>query len=161
MKITPCEKRRHAFFSLPAACRLFSRGVIFTSARVSLTLLSLRKNGDYLKSRLYLQINYSIPLKVLAILRFSNEIDYLKSHLILLKITQFEVVSCSSKCLNLNLSKANWKEKIKVTWGFRHLFCFCLFVFCYKMCVVVKVASESFLVDHHLPQMKRRNDTKL
>ena len=28
-------------------CRLFSRGVIFTRARISLALLSLRKNGDY------------------------------------------------------------------------------------------------------------------
>ena len=35
-------------FSLPAACRLFSRGVIFTRARVSLALLSLRKNGGLL-----------------------------------------------------------------------------------------------------------------
>ena len=34
--------------SLPAACRLFSRGVIFTRARVSLALLSLRKNGGLL-----------------------------------------------------------------------------------------------------------------
>ena len=42
MKITPREKRRHA------ACRLFSRGVIFTRARVSLALLSLRKNGGLL-----------------------------------------------------------------------------------------------------------------
>jgi len=32
----------------PAACRLFSRGVIFTPARVSLALLSLRKNGGLL-----------------------------------------------------------------------------------------------------------------
>ena len=58
MKITPREKRRHSagreknegpsFFSLPAACRLFSRGVIFTRARVSLALLSLRKNGGLL-----------------------------------------------------------------------------------------------------------------
>ena len=57
VKITPRKKRRHAagreknegpsFFSLLAACRLFSRGVIFTRARVSLALLSLRKNGDY------------------------------------------------------------------------------------------------------------------
>ena len=39
---------RAAFFSLPAACRLFSRGVIFTRARVSLALLSLRKNGGLL-----------------------------------------------------------------------------------------------------------------
>ena len=37
-----------SFFSLPAACRLFSRGVIFTRARVSLALLSLRKNGGLL-----------------------------------------------------------------------------------------------------------------
>ena len=29
-------------------CRLFSRGVIFTRARVLLTLLSLRKNGGLL-----------------------------------------------------------------------------------------------------------------
>ena len=35
-------------FSLPAACRLFSRGVIFTRARVSLALLPLRKNGRLL-----------------------------------------------------------------------------------------------------------------
>ena len=39
---------RAAFFSLPAACRLFSRGVIFTRARVSLALLSLTKNGGLL-----------------------------------------------------------------------------------------------------------------
>ena len=50
MKITPREKRRHApgrenlIFSLPGACRLFSRGMIFTRAHVSLALLSLRKN---------------------------------------------------------------------------------------------------------------------
>ena len=41
LKITPREKR------LPAACRLFSRGAIFTRARVSLALLSQRKNGDF------------------------------------------------------------------------------------------------------------------
>ena len=34
-----------SFFSLPAACRLFSCGVIFTHAHISLTLLSLRKIG--------------------------------------------------------------------------------------------------------------------
>ena len=37
-----------SFFCLPAACRLFSRGVIFTRARVSHALLSLRKNGGLL-----------------------------------------------------------------------------------------------------------------
>ena len=36
------------FFSLPAACHLFSRGLIFTRARVLLALLSLRKNGGLL-----------------------------------------------------------------------------------------------------------------
>ena len=35
------------FFSLPAACRLFSREVIFTRARVPLALPFLRKNGGY------------------------------------------------------------------------------------------------------------------
>ena len=46
--MTTREKRRHAAgrVSPPAACRLFSRGVIFTRARVSLALLSLRKNGE-------------------------------------------------------------------------------------------------------------------
>ena len=38
------ERAKHR----PDACRLFSRGVIFTSARVSLALLSLRKNGGLL-----------------------------------------------------------------------------------------------------------------
>ena len=44
VKITPGEK------NLPAACRLFSRGVILflTPARVSLALPSLRKNGGLL-----------------------------------------------------------------------------------------------------------------
>ena len=37
-----------SFFSLPAACRLFSRGVIFTRPCVSLALLSLKKNGALL-----------------------------------------------------------------------------------------------------------------
>ena len=37
-----------SFFSLPAACRLFSRGVIFTRASVSLALLSLRTNEGLL-----------------------------------------------------------------------------------------------------------------
>ena len=34
----------------PTGCRLFSRGVIFTRARVSLALLPLRKNGGLLES---------------------------------------------------------------------------------------------------------------
>ena len=34
--------------SFLTSCRLFSRGVIFTRARVSLALLSLRKNGGLL-----------------------------------------------------------------------------------------------------------------
>ena len=42
------ERKMRSFFSLPAACRLFSRGVIFKRARVSLALLSLRKNGGLL-----------------------------------------------------------------------------------------------------------------
>ena len=52
VKITPREKRRHAAGreknDVPAACRLFSRGVIFTRARFSPPLLSLRKNGGLL-----------------------------------------------------------------------------------------------------------------
>ena len=41
------------FFSLPAACRLFSSGVIFTPAHVSLALLSLKKNGGLLMIYMY------------------------------------------------------------------------------------------------------------
>ena len=37
-----------SFFSLPAACHLFSHRVIFTRAHFLLTLLSLRKNGGLL-----------------------------------------------------------------------------------------------------------------
>ena len=58
VKITPQEKRLHvagreknegpSFFSLPTACHLFSHRVIFMRAHVSLTLLSLRKNGGLL-----------------------------------------------------------------------------------------------------------------
>ena len=48
VKITPREKRRHAAGTEKNACRLFSRGAIFTRARVSLALLSLRKNGGLL-----------------------------------------------------------------------------------------------------------------
>ena len=35
-----------SFFSLPASCHPFLRGVIFKRAHVSLPLLSLRKNGS-------------------------------------------------------------------------------------------------------------------
>ena len=42
-----------SFFSLPAACHLFSRGVIFTPACISLALLSLRKNGGLLIVYMY------------------------------------------------------------------------------------------------------------
>ena len=47
VKITPREKRRYAA-GREKNGRLFSRGVIFTGARVSLALLSLRKNGGLL-----------------------------------------------------------------------------------------------------------------
>ena len=46
----PEVRSSNFLFSLPATCRLFSRGVIFTRARVSLALLSLRKNGGLLRS---------------------------------------------------------------------------------------------------------------
>ena len=58
-----------SFFSLPAACRLFSLGVIFTRAHVSLALLSLRKNGGLLVAH----IRYwtaSLLAKVIFLLRF-------------------------------------------------------------------------------------------
>ena len=41
-------KEDKAKFNTHVACRLFSRGVIFTRPRVSLALLSLRKNGGLL-----------------------------------------------------------------------------------------------------------------
>ena len=44
VKITPREKRRHA--ASPHRVSPFSRELIFTCARVSLALLSLRKNGE-------------------------------------------------------------------------------------------------------------------
>ena len=49
-----------SFFSLPAACRLFSRGVIFTCACVSLALLSLRTNGGLLVVYLKLKALYAV-----------------------------------------------------------------------------------------------------
>ena len=56
------EERKKSFFFLPAACRLFSRGVFFTPARVSLALLSLRKNGGLLVVYLLSHVDiYSFP----------------------------------------------------------------------------------------------------
>ena len=49
------REARARVFSLHAACRFFSRGVIFTRARVSLALLSLRKNGGLLVASLVFQ----------------------------------------------------------------------------------------------------------
>ena len=40
------SRQRKSSYAM-CACRLFSRGLIFTRARVSLALLSLRKKGDY------------------------------------------------------------------------------------------------------------------
>ena len=58
VKITPRKNRRHAAgreknegrsgFCLPVACRLLSRGVIFTRAGVLLALLSLTTNRELL-----------------------------------------------------------------------------------------------------------------
>ena len=48
--------------SPPAACRLFSRGVIFTRARVLLALLSLRKNGGLL-------VVYDRPMNVNVLMK--------------------------------------------------------------------------------------------
>ena len=45
-----------SFFSPPTACRLFSRGVIFTRARVLLAILFLRKNWDYSYSTLKAEV---------------------------------------------------------------------------------------------------------
>ena len=42
-----CERKDKAQALSPRGVSPFSRGVIFTRARVSLALLSLRKNGDY------------------------------------------------------------------------------------------------------------------
>ena len=63
MKINPREKRQFA------ACRLFSRGLIFTRARVSLAVLSLRKNGGLLVVLVLIAVYGCKPalLQVLAI----------------------------------------------------------------------------------------------
>ena len=42
------ENKLYIYIRRHAACRSFSRGVIFTRARVLLALLSLRKNGGLL-----------------------------------------------------------------------------------------------------------------
>ena len=49
MSIRTCRLRVVPYFSSGIVERLFSRGVIFTRARVSLALLSLRKNGGLLE----------------------------------------------------------------------------------------------------------------
>ena len=51
-------------FSLPAACRLFSEGVIFMRARVSLALLSLRKNSELLV--VYIKPAYGVYISQLV-----------------------------------------------------------------------------------------------
>ena len=62
-----------SFFSLPAAYRIFSRGVIFTSASVSLAPLSLRTNEGLLvvyhstnqpANRSTLSASYNLELKM-------------------------------------------------------------------------------------------------
>ena len=52
--------RDPSFFSLPSECRLFSRGVIFTPARVSLALLSLRENG--MKMKMFSQLLLTVTV---------------------------------------------------------------------------------------------------
>ena len=53
-----------SFFSLPAGCRLFSRGMIFTRARVSLALLSLMKNGGLLVVYRIVGSDVDLPFQV-------------------------------------------------------------------------------------------------
>ena len=58
----PCQGK--APWGRGCACRLFSRGVIFTRARVSLALLSLKKNGDYSYSNLRTGVSRLVFRKV-------------------------------------------------------------------------------------------------
>ena len=51
--------------TLPVTCHLFSRGVIFTHARILVTLLSLRENGDYSQSNRNCEWNVNIPFYLL------------------------------------------------------------------------------------------------
>ena len=67
---------RENFFSLPSACHLFSRGVIFTRARVLLAVLSLREKRGTTRSLLFSLPNLypprSFPLIVPRALSYSS-----------------------------------------------------------------------------------------
>ena len=67
---------RENFFFLPSACHLFSRGVIFTRARVLLAVLSLREKRGTTRSLLFSLPNLypprSFPLIVPRALSYSS-----------------------------------------------------------------------------------------
>ena len=54
----------HAHIFSDRACRLFSRGVIFTRARVSLGVLSLRKNGGLLAVQATFKSGHDNPVLI-------------------------------------------------------------------------------------------------
>ena len=60
---TQREREKNFFIFLsPAACRLFSRGLIFTRARVLLALLSLTKNGGLLVVYNFISLSFKLVI---------------------------------------------------------------------------------------------------
>ena len=117
MKITPREKRR--FFSLPAACRLFLRGVIFTCSRVSLALLSLRKNGGLL-------VVYPFKSKEMSISPMAETLWFLGKYSIF-------AICLQRWCEQRNLRNYVWRCFREERWAVKRLFRFCSRVWKYLL----------------------------
>ena len=99
----------------------FSRGVIFTHARVSLALLSLRKNGDYSQSRLLIDnTNYFLVTaqflkcgpqlrtetkKIIKTSITSQSINWLRAN-------QLEITSLAEE-LDVGLPKTNSADRLE------------------------------------------------
>ena len=112
-----CTQRRNRpkkKFSLPAACRLFSRGMIFKRARVSLALLSLRTNGGLLViySATYKAVKSSVKWDALTnfhLSRFSIfALIYLKLLVQIASLFSVKYFNLPSKVINKSIS---WSKK--------------------------------------------------
>ena len=116
---------RENFFFLPSACHLFSRGVIFTRARVLLALLSLREKRGTTRGLLFSLPNLyppcSFPLIVPRALSYSSLSPVSHRHKMKLKQQR-----------RLRPRKRHLKSEFALPQTLLHLFHFVEFVKCWQ-----------------------------
>ena len=85
------QAKRELVWKSPAAWRLFSRGVMFTRPRVSLALLSLRKNGTTRSLRLSWATLNRVSTQINTLININHFIEQLIDSIAHLQIVESDI----------------------------------------------------------------------